>query len=157
MELEYTAGALRSEEAARATAEGRAAEERAALLADARRLRQQLALKDLVLSSFVPAREVSKVLCRRIQKPLAAPALQQFCEVARDAAGQAHEGCASCMATLTESRLQHMHASCCHVLRRTRWVEERIAWALTSLQASASRDAWCCMHGGPASCWARCA
>ena len=61
VELEYTAGALRSQEAARASAEERAADERAALLEDARRLRQQLALKDLVLSSFVPAREVSKV------------------------------------------------------------------------------------------------
>ena len=64
VELEYTAGALRSQEAARASAEERAADERAALLEDARRLRQQLALKDLVLSSFVPAREVSKVGAR---------------------------------------------------------------------------------------------
>lgn len=64
VELEYTAGALRSQEAARASAEERAADERAALLEDARRLRQQLALKDLVLSSFMPAREVSKVRAR---------------------------------------------------------------------------------------------
>ncbi|KAK9819166.1 hypothetical protein WJX81_001387 [Elliptochloris bilobata] len=64
VELEYTADALRSQEAARVSAEERAAEERAALLEDARRLRQQLALQDLVLASFVPAREVSKVLQR---------------------------------------------------------------------------------------------